>query len=57
MKSYKYEEGDVVAVMKTSNGTINILLETELAPKTTANFIGLSKQGYYENVIFHRIIK
>ncbi|MFK7779752.1 MAG: peptidylprolyl isomerase [Candidatus Gracilibacteria bacterium] len=57
MKAYKYEEGDVVAIMKTTNGTINILLETELVPKTTANFIGLSKQGYYDGVIFHRIIK
>jgi len=52
-----YNEGDVVAVMKTTNGTINILLETEKAPITTTNFIGLAKQGYYDGVIFHRIIK
>lgn len=57
VKSYKYEEQDVVALIKTTNGTISILLETELAPRTTANFIGLSKQGYYDEVIFHRIIK
>jgi cyclophilin family peptidyl-prolyl cis-trans isomerase len=43
--------------MKTTNGTINILLETEKAPITTTNFIGLAKQGYYDGVIFHRIIK
>jgi hypothetical protein len=52
-----YNEGDVIAVMKTTNGTINILLETEKAPITTTNFIGLAKQGYYDGVIFHRIIK
>jgi len=43
-----YKEGDVVAVMKTTNGTIDILLETEKAPITTTNFIGLAEQGYYD---------
>jgi len=57
MKTYNYEENDVVAIMKTTNGTISILLETTLAPITTANFIGLAKQGYYDWIIFHRIIK
>ena len=52
-----YKDGDVVAVMKTTNGTINILLETKKAPITTTNFIGLAEQGYYDGVIFHRIIK
>ena len=52
-----YKDGDVVAVMKTTNGTIDILLETEKAPITTTNFIGLAEQGYYDWVIFHRIIK
>jgi hypothetical protein len=36
---YKYKEGDIVAIMKTTNGTINILLENEKAPITTTNFI------------------
>lgn len=54
---YKYEENDVVAIIKTTNGTINILLETELAPVTSANFIALAKKWYYDGVIFHRIIK
>lgn len=53
---YKYENGDIVAIMKTTNGTINILLETELAPITTSNFIGLAKDWYYDGIIFHRII-
>ena len=57
MKSYKYEAWDVVAVMKTTNGTINILLETELTPITANNFIWLAKSWYYNWVIFHRIIK
>ncbi|MDD2908055.1 MAG: peptidylprolyl isomerase [Candidatus Gracilibacteria bacterium] len=52
-----YRENDIVAVMKTTNGTINIALETELSPFTANNFIGLAKEGYYNGIIFHRVIK
>jgi len=52
-----YNENDVVAVMKTTNGTINIVLETSDAPFTTNNFIWLAKSDYYNGIIFHRIIK
>lgn len=55
--NYNYKENDVVALMKTTNGTISILLDTELAPITTSNFIWLSKQWYYDWIIFHRVIK
>ncbi|MDD2871489.1 MAG: peptidylprolyl isomerase [Candidatus Gracilibacteria bacterium] len=51
------ENGDIVAVMKTTNGTIKIKLFTDLVPVTTTNFIGLAKQGYYNDVTFHRVIK
>ena len=50
------ENGDIIATITTNNGTIKLKLFTELAPRTTANFIGLSKNGYYDNVIFHRVI-
>ena len=53
----KLENGEVVAIMKTTNWTITIALETELAPKTTSNFIWLAKKWYYDGIIFHRIIK
>ncbi len=56
-KMTNYNEWDIVAIMKTTNWAINILLETEKTPITTTNFIGLAKQGYYDGVIFHRIIK
>lgn len=52
-----YTNGDIVAEMKTSNGMITIVLDTKMAPRTTANFIGLAKKGYYDGIIFHRIIK
>jgi cyclophilin family peptidyl-prolyl cis-trans isomerase/FKBP-type peptidyl-prolyl cis-trans isomerase 2 len=52
-----YNENDVVAIMKTTNWTINILMETDKAPITTTNFIWLAKKWYYDGIIFHRIIK
>ncbi len=46
-----------IANIKTNMGTIRFeLLETE-APKTTDNFIKLAERGYYDGVIFHRVIK
>ncbi len=46
-----------IANIKTNHGTIRFeLLETE-APKTTDNFIKLAERGYYDGVIFHRVIK
>lgn len=45
------------AVIKTNHGDIKVALFPELAPKTVANFVGLAKQGYYDGVIFHRVIE
>ena len=46
-----------LATIKTNHGDMRIKLFPEHAPKTVANFIALSKDGYYDGVIFHRIIK
>lgn len=46
-----------IAIIKTNHGDMCIKLFPEHAPKTVANFIALSKDGYYDGVIFHRIIK
>ena len=44
------------AVIETNKGTIKFeLLETD-APKTTENFRLLAEKGYYDGVIFHRVI-
>ena len=48
--------GDLVAIMKTTNGTIKIKLFKDLVPNTVNNFIWLAKQGYYDGIIFHRVI-
>ncbi len=45
------------AVIQTNQGTIRFELLEEDAPKTTDNFIQLAGRGYYDGVIFHRVIK
>src|ERR1700755_3117794 len=45
------------AVIETNKGTIKIELLEEDAPKTTENFRLLAEKGYYDGVIFHRVIK
>lgn len=45
------------AVIETSKGTIKVLLYEKRAPITTANFIKLAESGFYDGLIFHRIIK
>lgn len=45
------------AVIRTNHGTIRFELLEGDAPKTTENFITLAERGYYNDVIFHRVIK
>mgnify|MGYP001307671807 FL=1 len=44
------------AVIKTNLGDMIVEFFTDDAPMTVNNFISLSKDGYYDNVIFHRVI-
>ena len=45
-----------VATMKTTEGDITFELFDEDAPKTVANFKQLAGQGFYDGLIFHRVI-
>ncbi len=45
------------AVIQTNKGTIRVELLEADAPKTTENFITLAQRGYYDGIIFHRVIK
>src|SRR6184192_1645172 len=45
------------AVIQTNKGTIKFELLEQDAPKTTENFRLLAEKGYYNGVIFHRVIK
>jgi cyclophilin family peptidyl-prolyl cis-trans isomerase len=44
------------AVMTTSKGTIELELFDDDAPKTVENFTKLAGEGYYDGLIFHRVI-
>lgn len=44
------------ATIKTSLGDVKVQLFAKLAPKTVKNFVELAKKGYYNGVLFHRVI-
>lgn len=52
----KPSKGELVAVMHTNMGDISIRFFPEYAPKAVENFITHSKNGYYDGLIFHRVI-
>jgi cyclophilin family peptidyl-prolyl cis-trans isomerase len=46
-----------IAVIETNMGTMEIELAEDKAPITTKNFINLTEKGFYDGVIFHRVIR
>ncbi|WP_066314208.1 peptidylprolyl isomerase [Bacillus sp. FJAT-29814] len=50
-------ENERLVEMETSMGNIKIKLFPEAAPKAVENFIKHSEDGYYDGLIFHRVIK
>ncbi|MCM3388207.1 peptidylprolyl isomerase [Ureibacillus chungkukjangi] len=48
--------GEVLVEMNTTLGAVKIKLFPEHAPKTVENFLGHAKSGYYNGIIFHRVI-
>jgi peptidyl-prolyl cis-trans isomerase B (cyclophilin B) len=44
------------AVIETGKGSIEIELFPEHAPKTVNNFVFLARDGFYDGVVFHRVI-
>lgn len=46
----------IVTIEMSSGNTIKIELYPEVAPNTVKNFISLVKKGFYDGVIFHRVI-
>jgi cyclophilin family peptidyl-prolyl cis-trans isomerase len=45
------------ATMQTNHGTIELELFDEDAPKTVGNFTKLASDGFYDGVVFHRVIE
>ncbi|MFJ7922520.1 peptidylprolyl isomerase [Lysinibacillus fusiformis] len=51
------QAGEVLVEMNTTLGAVKIKLFPEFAPKTVENFLGHAKSGYYNGIIFHRVIQ
>ena len=50
------EASGPIATLSTTLGDTKVQLFPTQAPKTVENFVGLIKQGYYDGIIFHRVI-
>jgi peptidylprolyl isomerase len=55
-RNNKTEISRPIAVVKTSLGEIQIELFEDLTPQTVSNFIALAETGFYNGVLFHRVI-
>lgn len=51
------KKNEIGADLTTSMGVISVKLFPEYAPKAVENFVELSKKGYYDETIFHRVIQ
>jgi len=51
------KDNEALVVMNTNKGAIKIKLFKEQAPKTVENFITHAENGYYDGIIFHRVIQ
>lgn len=47
----------ITATIETTQGSFDVVLWPDLAPKAVENFVTHAKAGYYNGVIFHRVIK
>lgn len=50
-------DGSPRVSLETNQGTIVLELDSDRAPKTTANFLQYVESGFYDGTIFHRVIK
>jgi peptidylprolyl isomerase len=48
---------DTLVVLKTNQGDITLKMFPEVAPLAVENFVTHAKEGYYDGLIFHRVIK
>ena len=50
------QQGDPIAVLETSAGTIRLRFFPDEAPLAVENFLTLAKEGYYDGISFHRVM-
>jgi peptidylprolyl isomerase len=48
---------ETIVVLETNQGNIEIKMKEDIAPKACENFVKLVEKGYYNGLIFHRVIK
>ena len=49
-------QNPIVTIEMENGGTIKLELYPDIAPQSVRNFISLVKQGFYDGLIFHRVI-
>jgi len=54
---FEEKHGYPIAIIDASMGVIKVELYTDKLPNTTANFIKLAEDGFYNGLVFHRVIK
>ncbi len=45
------------ATLETNKGTFRVELFEDRAPRTASNFLELAEKGFYDGVVFHRVIE
>lgn len=50
------KNGDTIAVLHTNYGDISVEFFDDIAPNAVTNFVTHSEEGYYDNVLFHRVM-
>jgi peptidyl-prolyl cis-trans isomerase B (cyclophilin B) len=48
--------GKTLVTIETTLGTIEMELYPDMAPKSVENFVKLAKKGYYDGILFHRVV-
>ncbi len=51
------KSGDTIVTIQTNRGDIRVKMLPEAAPKAVENFVTHAKNGYYNGIIFHRVIR
>ncbi|MFM7055876.1 MAG: peptidylprolyl isomerase [Planctomycetota bacterium] len=57
VRDINFDQNDYSIELKTNHGTICLELLPDAAPGHCANLIGLARIGFYNGIIFHRVIK
>jgi len=57
VKNENKKSNDIIVVLETNQGDIELKMFPKVAPLAVENFVTHAKNGYYDGLIFHRVIK